>query len=225
MHNHLLPMIDDGSNSLEHSLLMLKAYSKLGYKKLIVTPHVIDGYYSNTPDIISRKFDELIKESKVEVFSVELAGFAAEYMVDDSFYSRFLSNEEFLTFKGKHLLLETPFLNQPMFFSQLIFELQNQNYIPVFAHPERYVYLHGNYQEAEKLFDSGIKFQINLLSLIGYYSPEVFKFCKWLIDKGYYHFLGTDAHKLSQLELLTKVASSKLFSKIDFTKVENASDY
>jgi protein-tyrosine phosphatase len=225
MHNHVLPMIDDGSKSIEHSLLMMEAFYKLGYHKIIVTPHIIDGYYSNTPETISAKFNELNDNISSQEYSVVLDEYAAEYMVDDSFYNQFLSNQKFLTFNGKHLLLETPFLNQPLFFGQMIFELQNKGYIPVFAHPERYIYLHENYEEAERLFDSGIKFQINLLSLIGFYSPNVLKFCKWLIEKGYYHLLGTDAHKLVQLELLNKVASSKLFNKIDFTKVENAKGY
>jgi len=35
LHSHLVPGIDDGSQSLEQSLEMIKVFKALGYKKLI----------------------------------------------------------------------------------------------------------------------------------------------------------------------------------------------
>jgi tyrosine-protein phosphatase YwqE len=48
------------------------------------------------------------------------------------------------------------------------------------------------------------------------------KFAQWLIKNGHYHFLGTDAHSINHLKVVKEVLGSKLFSQIDFNKVENA---
>ena len=94
--------------------------------------------------------------------------------------------------------------------------------MPVLAHPERYIYLQDDYEEAERILDIGVKFQINLMSLASYYSPMAKKFSQWLIKNGHYHFLGTDAHSINHLKVVKEVLGSKLFSQIDFNKVENA---
>ena len=121
-----------------------------------------------------------------------------------------------------HVLLETSFMNKPVFFNQLLFEVKTAGYMPVLAHPERYIYLQDDYEEAERILDIGVKFQINLMSLASYYSPMAKKFSQWLIKNGHYHFLGTDAHSINHLKVVKEVLGSKLFSQIDFNKVENA---
>ena len=52
MHSHLVPGIDDGSQSLEESINLIRSLKSLGYKKLITTPHIMADRYKNTPEII-----------------------------------------------------------------------------------------------------------------------------------------------------------------------------
>jgi protein-tyrosine phosphatase len=52
MHSHLIPGIDDGSKSMEDSLMMLRKFEELGYHKVVTTPHVMSDFYKNTPEII-----------------------------------------------------------------------------------------------------------------------------------------------------------------------------
>lgn len=221
MHNHILPGIDDGSKDLQQSLEMAELYCELGYKRLIATPHIMSDAYRNTPEIIRSKMELLSAHLTQNGIDLPLEC-AAEYYLDEGFASMIETGQEILTFNGKHVLIETSFLNKPMFFSNIVFGLQSAGYLPVLAHPERYVYLQDNYNEAELILETGVKFQINLLALEGYYSPAAKKFAGWLIQNGHYHFLGTDAHKQEHLRLIKKVFSSALYSKIDFSKVENA---
>ncbi len=221
MHNHILFGIDDGSKTIEYSLEMARQFVDNGYHKLVATPHIMADYYPNNRTIIQEKADALNKALKEHRINLEIQ-FAAEYYMDEMFLEKVDNNEELLTFHGKHLLIETSFMNRPMFFNKLVFELKTKGYTPVFAHPERYVYLHQNYAEVEQLMQQGLKLQINLLSLIGYYSPQVKKLAQWMVKNGYYHFLGTDAHTVEQLKLLPEVYRNKVFDSIDFDKVENA---
>lgn len=221
MHNHILFGIDDGSKSIEQSLNMARHYIDLGYERIIATPHIMSDYYPNTRGIIWEKKTAL--EAALHDNHIKLGiDFAAEYYMDEVFFELIKSKGDVLTFHGNHVLVETSFMNKPVFFRQLLFDIKTAGYMPVLAHPERYIYFHDNYADAESVLESGVKFQINLLSLVNYYSPLAKKFAQWLIKNGHYHFLGTDAHTIDQMNLLKNVFSSKLFSQIDFTKVENA---
>jgi tyrosine-protein phosphatase YwqE len=220
MHNHILFGIDDGSKTLENSLIMARKFVDLGYTNIIATPHVMANYYENTPEIIREKRDLL--NAALNTNSIPLhVEFAAEYYIDEYFLERVKNKEALMTFNREYILVETSFLNKPIFFTELIFDLRTQGYTPIFAHPERYVYLQNNFEQVEKILETGIKFQINLLSLVGYYSPTAKKLAQWLIQNGHYSFLGTDAHSINHLELVNEVFKSKLFSKIDFSKVIN----
>ena len=220
MHSHILFGIDDGSKTLENSLVMARKFVDLGYSKIIATPHVMTNYYENTSEIIQEKKDLLNAALKTNGIPLQIE-FAAEYYIDEYFLERVRNREALMTFNKEYILVETSFLNKPIFFTELLFDLITQGYTPIFAHPERYVYLQNDFEQVEKILESGMKFQINLLSLVGYYSPNAKKLAQWLIQNGHYSFLGTDAHSINHLELINEVLQSKLFSKIDFSKVIN----
>lgn len=224
MHSHILFGIDDGSKSLDYSVLMAEKFVRNGYKKVIATPHIMSDYYPNNRTIIEEKLNLLSLALKEKEIPLELEA-AAEYYMDEFFLDSIRSKGDLLTFNGKHILVETSFMNRPVFFKQLFFELRTLGLSPVLAHPERYIYLQEKYDEVEELIQSGVKMQINLLSLAGYYSPGAKKLAQWLIKNGYYNFLGTDAHSTDHLDLAQEVCSSKIFDTIDFSKVENSSQF
>ena len=65
---------------------------------------------------------------------------------------------------------------------EAIFKMQSLGYKPVLAHPERYIYLHENSELMTDLFDRGIFFQLNINSLIGYYSKPVQKIAQKMMN-------------------------------------------
>ncbi|HEY0770976.1 MAG TPA: CpsB/CapC family capsule biosynthesis tyrosine phosphatase, partial [Sphingobacteriaceae bacterium] len=174
MHSHLLPALDDGVQSLDESLAVINELRALGYTKLITTPHIIADSYRNSPETILPKLAELnsFLESKHVNFTVEAA---AEYYLDDTMMQRLSLNEPLLTFGKKFLLFETNFLNEPFFLKEFIFSATTKGYRLILAHPERYIYLHDNYSKVQDLLDRGVLFQVNLISLTGYYSKPARK--------------------------------------------------
>lgn len=220
MHNHILFGIDDGSKSLDYSLLMAERFIRNGYSRIIATPHIMSDYYPNNRSIIEEKMgllDLALKERDMPL-TLECA---AEYYMDEFFLETVRTDGDILSFNGKHVLVETSFMNRPVFFRQVLFEIRTKGYIPVLAHPERYIYLQEHYEDVEELVQSGVKLQINLLSLGGYYSPNAKKLAQWLIKNGHYSYFGTDAHSTEHLDIIQEVYQSKLFDSIDFSKVEN----
>jgi tyrosine-protein phosphatase YwqE len=82
------------------------------------------------------------------------------------------------------------------------------------AHPERYTYLYGRFQELEKIRESGVLLQVNLNSLSGYYSSGAKHVAEKLIDAGMVDMLGTDAHHRKHTETLrTKVLMAEYLQK------------
>jgi tyrosine-protein phosphatase YwqE len=190
IHNHLLPGIDDGAASLEHTSELVIRMQELGIKQAIATPHTFSGCWENSNETISKAFNTAI--SKVEN-SDFIKGYASEYMLDNTLIER-LQSEPLLCLKEHYILVELSYFNAPFDLYELLFELKLKGYQIIFAHPERYNYFHTDFNHYEKLKNYDLDFQLNLLSLTGYYGPEVLKVARKLLDADMYSFSGTDIH-------------------------------
>jgi tyrosine-protein phosphatase YwqE len=213
MHSHLIPGIDDGSPDIDTSLKMIKGLAEFGYKKIITTPHILWEIYPNTPEIINAGL-ETVREAVAQAgMSVEVNA-AAEYFLDDHFDQQLKDKAQFLTLSGNMVLVEFSMITAPMELQQLIFDLQMQNYQPVLAHPERYVYMNRRKEVFDELKASGCMFQLNLMSLTGHYGASVQDLAEYLIKKEYYDLAGTDMHNPKHLDVLQKLSSSSWLRKL-----------
>jgi protein-tyrosine phosphatase len=213
MHSHLLPGIDDGSPDMETTIDLIRGFQRLGYKKIITTPHILWEMYPNTPEIIKAKVQEVREELKYQGVDVELHA-AAEYYIDEHFAGMLTRHEELLTLKDNRVLVEVSTITAPFDMKEVLFEMQLQNYLPVIAHPERYIYLKQNKEFFEELRDGGCLFQLNLLALIGHYGTSVQDLAAWLIKNEFYEYAGTDLHHYNHLNLLSKLNHSPLYQKL-----------
>ena len=207
MHSHLLPGLDDGAETMEHSLDLLRALRELGFRKLIMTPHIMGDFYKNTPEGIRAALQLLRAAAETAGLGDVELGCAAEYYLDEFLGRKLADGTEMLTFGGdkRYLLFETSYMNEPLTLYETVFEMKAQGYRPVLAHPERYTYLYGRFEEIKKLRrDQGVLLQVNLNSLAGYYSPMAKRVAEQLVDGGLVDFLGTDTHHLRHIETLSR---------------------
>jgi protein-tyrosine phosphatase len=213
IHSHLLPGLDDGVDTLSHSLNIISRFISLGYKKIITTPHIMAGIYNNTPAIILSKLDELKEAVKQNNLNIEIEA-SAEYFLDDNFLRLLDENKNLLPFGENYLLIETGFLSEPIFLKEAIFQICSLGYKPVIAHPERYLYIQNNFKVAEDLYERGVYFQLNLNSLCGHYSKAAKTVAKKLIEQKMITFAGTDCHHINHVEVLHNSINDKLFKKL-----------
>jgi len=213
MHSHLIPGIDDGSKSMEESLELIKRLSSYGLQKIITTPHVMSEYYKNTPEIISMGLEDLRKAVKAEGISIEIEA-AAEYYIDEILLEKIKDGKSLLTFGEKYILVETGFINKPQMLLETMFQLEMSGYKPILAHPERYQYLPADKGLLEDLVDRNILFQVNLLSLTGFYGKPVKDFAESLLERDLVKFLGTDCHNVRYLDMLETLPKQKSYSQI-----------
>ena len=207
IHNHLLPGIDDGSKSIRMSLKMLKTYQKLGFKSVIPTPHIYKELYPNTPKSIKEAFN-ILKQNEPKENNIKFRSYAAEYMVDEIFMKDLEENKPLLFLKENYILLETNFFGKSTMLEMACFILSQRNIIPILAHPERY-HLIESISAYQNLKNKGFYFQLNALSLLGQYGPNVKLKSEKLLKAGLYDLVGTDAHCQKDLILLENLKLSK----------------
>jgi protein-tyrosine phosphatase len=201
MHSHLIPGIDDGASDMETSMIMIRGMMDLGYKKLITTPHVQWEMYKNTHEII-RAGEALVKQKLVQTgLKVEFVA-AAEYFMDDHFDELLKEDVPLLTIKSNLVLVEFSFIRQPIDLKDKLFQLQIKGYQPIIAHPERYLYYGAHKNWYDELKEMGCLFQLNMLSLCGFYGKKQEELANYLIKKKYINLVGTDLHNIRHVQIL-----------------------
>jgi len=198
MHSHLLPGIDDGAPDLPTSIQLINGLIKLGFKKLITTPHIMQDMYPNKRDDILQRYEDLKKHLDAEGINVDIE-VAAEYFLDDNFKKLLENKEPLLTFGDNLVLVEFSMASEPFDFKELLFEMQMQSYKPVIAHPERYIYHEKSKEFFEELKAAAYLFQLNIMSLAGAYGKSVNELAKYFIKNQYYELAGTDLHHQQHL--------------------------
>ena len=203
MHSHLIPGIDDGAANIESSIKMIHGLQKLGFKKMITTPHIMPDVYNNSAESIRNGCEELNAAIKNEV-DVNIHP-AAEYYIDGSFVDRITGGEKFLTFGDNYILVEVSMMIREKKMEEVLFELNMRGYKPVLAHAERYPYLfeHHKLDNYEALRDADVFLQVNLRSFTGGYGEIQKKIAKALAENEMISFIRRGS-ALNLLALIIK---------------------
>ena len=211
IHSHFIPGIDDGSPDMETTISLIKEMQELGFKKVITTPHVMSDFYKNSSDIILKGLTDIRSALKVQNINMEIEA-AAEYYIDYDFEQK-IDKEKFLTFGDNYILVELSFMEAPKNLFDIIFKLQLEGYKVVLAHPERYdFFIMDDYEE---LVNRGVLLQINWLSIIGYYSPQIEQKTRDLISADIVSFIGSDCHNMNHAELYKKCQTKKAWHDLN----------
>jgi len=219
MHSHLIPGIDDGVKTLEESMVLIKKLHELGFSKIITTPHIMHDYYKNNITNITEGLNKVKEAVAKENIPIKIEA-AAEYLIDDGFEKQV--KEGLMTLKDKYILVELSYYNMYHGFFNLVFNLNIDGYKIVLAHPERYSYFHNKFDLYEDLKSRGVFFQLNTISLSGYYSPKVRETAEKLIELGFYDFAGSDMHNMDYMNNFVKALyNPKLQTLIDSGKLKN----
>lgn len=187
IHSHVLPGVDDGSSDISTSLELLAWMEALGFQKVWCTPHVMEDFQNHNPQL-----QEIFLQLKQAYSgSIELA-LASEYMLDASFGQRL--PDQVLPIGKNHLLVETSYMYGPVGMDDLLLDTYQAGYRPIIAHPERYMYMEAD--DYRELREKGYHFQLNLMSLSGYYGKRPQAVSEYLLKKGWYDYVGSDLHHL-----------------------------
>lgn len=195
LHLHLLPGIDDGSQTMDETRAMLKSYASMGFTRLVATPHLMEPL---TPEYYREALLLLVQVRRVAAeFGIQVdLGF--EHLLDLETAARLKRGEPSTLADTRAVLVELPFVGWPQHTSTALFNLRSEGYRPVLAHPERYI---DAQKDPDLVLDAALQgavIQLTTGSLAGLYGKEPARLAHSLlrdaIDRGFPVLFATDAH-------------------------------
>jgi protein-tyrosine phosphatase len=191
IHTHILPGIDDGPETWETSLDMIRAGVADGIRGAVCTSHVLDNLTPVTERRFSDTFKELSERVKQAGIPMTLA-LGAEIHIE----AVFQRTSPIVTFggKGKYMLVELPMGSIPQHADRFFFDLMIEGVTPILAHPERNLILMRNPGRAFEWSKRGVLFQLNAGSLFGVFGADVKKAAYRMVELGWANFAASDCH-------------------------------
>lgn len=187
IHSHILHEVDDGSNSLENSLKMLKESSRQGIDRIILTPHLRGGFNCDR-ETIEVAFNELKAATENAGINVEL--FLGREIRIDKYFKNTLENAERMA-NSNYILAEFDFFENTDI-ADCVYEIKRLGSKVIVAHFERYSY--ASLDDAYAIKDEGGLIQINADSLFGRSGVKARKIANALIEEGLCDFVASDYH-------------------------------
>ena len=192
MHCHILPGIDDGSRSIEETQKMLAIAAKEGCTDIIATPHFKLGSKNAPPDRIRqmvREINEIAADYGITLYPGNEIYYCEEI-------EELLNENKVLTLNDTdQVLVEFSPMDPYARIQNGLTHILEIGYTPVLAHIERYSCMVGQIGDAERLFDLGVRIQINAGDLLGELGAPVRKYLEQLLKLEFVDFIGTDAHR------------------------------
>jgi protein-tyrosine phosphatase len=198
LHCHYVPGIDDGANSAEDGLSMLRGLGSLGFARVLATPHTRPGMFDNTRETITDAF-ERFRAGLPSAEPLPELGLSSEHYFDEVVFQRLL-NGQALPYPGeKAALLEFYQIDFPPMIQHRLFDLRSRGLLPVIAHPERYQCLWRSPDILERLVDGGAAALLDVAALVGKYGRKTQECAEILLERGLYHAACSDAHRPSDI--------------------------
>ena len=190
IHTHVLPKVDDGSQSIDESLAMLDLMAKDGVTDIVFTPHF---YYRNqhiSNYLEKRKNAYDLLQSKYSGNIQFHLGAETEFPFLKIDYKVF---QELGIDGGKYILLELPFdaKNINSIISKIVQFIYDSDMIPIIAHVERYLFIQKDPGSVADLINAGCLIQVNADSVI---RSKKGSLVDALFKHDQIHLLGSDCH-------------------------------
>ncbi len=198
LHCHILPGIDDGAKDLDQALAMARLAVADGIRTTVVTPHHLNGVYSNRPGDIMAALGSLREALIAEGIPLKLLPGAELHLVPE--LPAEIASGQALTIanRGRAVLVELPVHTVPMGTEHLLEQILAQSLTPVIAHPERNSRLREQPEMLEDWISMGCLGQITAQSCTGQFGPRVREASRLMIQRGLIHVLASDAHRDSR---------------------------
>ena len=191
LHSHILPELDDGSQSLEESLAMARMAVQSGVTVMVATPHCMDDRAQQVY-AAWRLLREALRDTEIPLklyLGMEIFGTADTV--------RLLRAGRLFPLNGsQYPLIEFSFRSTGEEETQILYQVIRAGYRPLVAHPERYGYVRENPELINLWTKMGCLLQVNRGSLLGRFGPGAQRMAAELVERGFVTAVATDAHSL-----------------------------
>ncbi len=228
-HSHLMPAVDDGSQSLAESHYGLETMVGQGVNVIITTPHIRASLTSHSREL--EDFLKLLDDAWTGLSTLAEEEFpdvrlerGAEVMLDIPFPD--LSDPRLRLAGTNFVLVEFPYMMIPPRSAEALSEIRAGGWIPIVAHPERYGNISANVARVDEWRDAGAYMQVNAGSLVGRYGTTPRRVAWDLLARGAADYLSSDYHSRGPCdvaecaELLAERGATAQLSALGSTNAE-----
>ena len=194
LHCHILPNVDDGSQSVQESLKMAEQAVKDGIHAIVATPHSLNGVYTNRAEDVVSGVTALQDALSANHLDLKLYPGADVHLCTDVVTR--INNCEACTINdaGKYILLELPSQMIPNGVKDEIFALKLNGITPIITHPERNALIQRDPDILHELIQMGAFAQVTAMSLTGDFGEFIGQVSATLLRYRLVHIIASDAH-------------------------------
>ena len=201
LHNHLVPGVDDGSESVDESLGCLAGLFEQGVRALVSTPHLLlprlstDASVTRELDFHRRAFDELVATAAGRD-DLPALGLGQEIWAPDAAtLARAVGRADIGLAGSAAVLVEFGFDLQGDH-TDVVRAARDAGRRIVIAHPERYRYLEGTVplDLMRRWREMGALLQVNAGSFTGHYRSGPEELAWQMVAEGLVDLVGSDHH-------------------------------
>jgi protein-tyrosine phosphatase len=202
IHCHILPGLDDGSDSIETSCAMAEMAIADGITHVIGTPHA-SPEFEFVPEVVRERREEL----QVRVGGRLTIATGCDFHLSYENFQELRNGASRFTLNQKnYLLVEFADFAIPPSLDQSLHELHLSGLQPIITHPERNPLIRAKPERLYKWLRQGCYVQVTAQSLLGRFGQSAREMAQVWIDAGAVHFLASDAHNLTSRPLRLKEA-------------------
>lgn len=218
IHNHLMPAVDDGARDLESALLALRQMWDQGVRRVTTTPHVSAEAISTAQGLEGRlaqldhAWQVLHSAAQWHLPELEVRR-GCELMLD--LPRAPLDDPRLRIGGGDCVLVEFPRLFLPGAVLHALAGIRNAGWIPVVAHPERYINItlaSGNLAAVAEWRKVGARMAVNAGSLLGGFGSAALATVREMLRCGWVDLIGSDYHARGSRPLVLGDCYSRLVS-------------
>lgn len=189
LHCHILPELDDGSQSLEESLAMARMAVNSGVRAMAATPHCMGERAEEVYGTWS-----LLRQA-LEETGVPLKLYPGMEIFGTPDTARLLREGKLFTLNGsRYPLIEFAFQSSGEEETLILRSVCRAGFRPLVAHPERYTYLQHDPEIVNRWCRLGCLFQVNRGSLLGRFGGHAQALACALVERGFAAAVASDAH-------------------------------
>lgn len=211
IHNHLVPDVDDGARTVEETLESVQRLTREGVRKIITTPH-LDGSLHLEPASLEERLSEVTEAFEMAAAAVRQhfpeVDFRRGHEVMLDVPDVDVSDPRMRLGGTRFVLLEWPRLHLPPGTARVLRRLHEEGYLPIVAHPERYIGF--DMQLADRWKEAGALLQVNYGSLEGRYGADARGAAFRLLRRGLVDYLASDFHGRSDRQVYLAEARKRL---------------
>lgn len=195
LHIHIMPGVDDGSDSMEESVRMARMAVESGVHTVAVTPHCnIPEEFDNYD---GRQYRERLKllQQELKRKGLGLKVCCGMEVFGTMEVPRLLEEGRLATLNdGKYLLVEFAFEEDLRLIWHVLEGILRQGYTPLIAHPERYFYVARDPQLVYEWIQMGCRLQMNKGSILGRFGRQIGRLSMELLEHEVISCVASDAH-------------------------------